>query len=412
VTLSFITFLTCWLFLPGALVWLLFLRIGSLVPRLGRLPILAVAVFGGWLLWSPAVLPGAAGWYCKLLLAAPYAGWLGGKAVCLRTAHALRQRAASVYDGSQAGAMIPSAVPTGPDDIKAERLRRALARLEAEENSNVVLYDAAGAVLGIGPRWGTWSLEEELHDRSDRVLTPFRNWDVVRRVADLMRNARDPQGTPLTIDHWAAFPYRGLPLSWPDGTADIECFRLKPQELQRLSNEAAATGTARYFLVAQSPLRGGHHILTLLIKVVIRDWVLRVTVDAHMLGPVTSHLLDPPASHWVQVTKVGRFYHSESPMGITESVSLMARAPFALWPARLSSRLGGTLALPEPFGLRYSAAHEPWPEDFPKDEALKAAQSVLKNVHAAVLSVLAENSVDLAGQNTSGGIDLYSFTPA
>jgi hypothetical protein len=99
-------------------------------------------------------------------------------------------------------------------------------------------------------------------------------------------------------------------------------------------------------------------------------------------------------------------------MGITESVSLMARAPFALWPARLSSRLGGTLALPEPFGLRYSAAHEPWPEDFPKDEALKAAQSVLKNVHAAVLSVLAENSVDLAGQNTSGGIDLYSFTPA
>lgn len=410
--LSVITFFTCWLFLPGALIWLLALSISMTIPRLGRVPMISVALIGFWLLCSPPVDGGAVAAYVRLLLAVPYIGWLVAKTLCLRTAEKLRERAAGVCDGSSVAAKVPEPVPTGSSDTKAENFRRELSRLEAEENSNIVLYDEDDEVLGIGSRWGTWSLEEELYDRCGRLLVPFHNWDIVRRVVDLMRSSRDSNDAAFTVDHWAAFPSGGLPLSRPNGIPEIEAFRLKNHELQRLSNEAATPGPARYFLVAQCPLQGGQYIITLLISVVIRDWVLRVSIDAHALGPVSAHLCSPPDSHWVQVTKGGRFYCSESPSTTSEILRLMARAPFTLFPAGVLNRLGGTLMVPEPFGVRFSAAHRPWSDDFPTDEALRTATTVLKSLHHAILMVLAENSVDLGGQRTGDDIERYTFARA
>jgi len=70
-----------------------------------------------------------------------------------------------------------------------------------------------------------------------------------------------------------------------------------------------------------------------------------------------------------------------------------ARAPLTRFPAILD-HLGGTLTLPEPFGLRHTWADKPWQHRFMADDALRAATPVLRAVHAAAIQVMQENGVD------------------
>jgi len=74
-------------------------------------------------------------------------------------------------------------------------------------------------------------------------------------------------------------------------------------------------------------------------------------------------------------------------------VRLAARAPLTWFPAVLD-HLGGTLTLPEPFGLRHTWVDKPWQHRFMADDALRAATPVLRAVHSAAIQVMAENGVD------------------
>ena len=76
-----------------------------------------------------------------------------------------------------------------------------------------------------------------------------------------------------------------------------------------------------------------------------------------------------------------------------EVVRLAVRAPISWYPPLLNW-LGGTIALPEPFGLRHAWADQPWRHRFMADDALRAATPVLRVVHAAAIRVLEENGVD------------------
>jgi hypothetical protein len=77
-----------------------------------------------------------------------------------------------------------------------------------------------------------------------------------------------------------------------------------------------------------------------------------------------------------------------------EVVRLAARAPLTWFPPVLDF-FGGHLTLPEPFGLRHAWAGKPWNNRFMADDALRAATPILRVVHAAALSVLEENGVDV-----------------
>jgi hypothetical protein len=76
-----------------------------------------------------------------------------------------------------------------------------------------------------------------------------------------------------------------------------------------------------------------------------------------------------------------------------EVVRLAARAPLTWFPPVLDF-LGGSLALPEPFGLRHAWAGKPWRHRFMADDALRTATPVLRVVHKAAIRVLEENGVD------------------
>ena len=83
------------------------------------------------------------------------------------------------------GAKVPETVPSNPGETAAERLRQSLAKLGAEQQSNSVFYAGPKGILGMGTRWGSWQLAEDLVPVDpDREINPFRSWDVVRAIHD------------------------------------------------------------------------------------------------------------------------------------------------------------------------------------------------------------------------------------
>lgn len=83
-------------------------------------------------------------------------------------------------------------------------------------------------------------------------------------------------------------------------------------------------------------------------------------------------------------------------------VRLTARAPLTRYPPLLNW-LGGSLTLPEPFGLRHAWADRPWRHRFMADDALRAATPVLRVVHSAAIRVLSDNGVDTEQFGTRAG---------
>jgi hypothetical protein len=78
-----------------------------------------------------------------------------------------------------------------------------------------------------------------------------------------------------------------------------------------------------------------------------------------------------------------------------EVVRLTLRAPFTWpWSHTLLDWLGGTLTLPEPFGLRSAWAHRPWTNRSMTDDAIRLATPVLRAVHMATMEVLRDHDVD------------------
>ncbi|MFE9663353.1 MULTISPECIES: hypothetical protein [unclassified Streptomyces] len=398
-------------FLPGLLGWLLVFQVrrwvnGSTDKRastLGTALLIGVGVFAALLLWK---LPftGFWPWYARAAIVAPVVGWVWAKQICERTAQDLRSRWDGLLSGGGVGAKIPESVPTHPNQTAAEALRQGLARLGAEQQSNSVFYAGPKGILGMGTRWGSWQLAEDLVSREPgKEIHPFRSWDVVRAIHDQLRMlTRGPLhtgGFPTpSIRHWIVTPIgegaKGV--SRPSGT-DVDAYQIKSHEIQRICNEQQFGSGDRHYLGVQFVLWDGQLVITMMITVTVLHETLRIEVTGHALGPVHGLFTTPSSPKTKSVSKAIRFWETRTVnlplIEPDEVVRLAARAPLTWYPPLLDW-LGGKMSLPEPFGLRHAWASQPWRHRFMADDALRAATPVLRVVHAAALKVLDENGVD------------------
>ena len=283
-------------------------------------------------------------------------------------------------------------MPGSPGETAAERLRQGLARLSAEQQSNSVFYAGPKGILGMGTRWGSWQLAEELVPADGKEIHPFRSWDVIRAVHDQLRMLeRGPLhtgGFPTPyIKHWIVSPIgeNAKAVARPSGT-EVEAFQIRGHEIQRICNEQQFGSGNRHYLGVQFTLWDGQLVITMLITVTVLHETLRIEVTGHALGPVHSLFTTKPAPKTKTVAKPIKFWETTDRnlplIDADEVVRLAVRAPLTWYPPLLDY-LGGRLVLPEPFGLRHAWADKPWRHRFMADDALRAATPVLRVVHSA-----------------------------
>ncbi|MEV6122826.1 hypothetical protein AB0M23_20260 [Streptomyces sp. NPDC052077] len=399
------------LFLPGTLVWLLGFQIRAGVARterkqvgaLGTAVLFAIGVLAVlFLLKMP--FTGFWAWYGRAAIVMPVVGWFWAKRICESTANELRDRWSGLLSGGGIGAKVPEAVPSNPNETAAEQLRQSLANLGAEQQSNSVFYAGPKGILGMGTRWGSWQLAEELVPADpSREIHPFRSWDVIRAIHDqlslLERGPLNTGGfTKPSIRHWIVTPVgeNAKGVSRPAG-ADVEAHQVKPHAIQEICNKQQFGAGDRHYLGVQWTLWDGQLVLTMLITVTVLHSTLRIEVTGHALGPINGLFMGKPEAPSKSVTKSFKPWESRKVMlplvDANEVVRLALRAPLTWYPPLLNW-LGGTIGLPEPFGLRHVWADQPWRHRFMADDALRAATPVLRVVHTAAIRVLAENGVD------------------
>ncbi|MEU1407473.1 hypothetical protein ABZ471_34890 [Streptomyces sp. NPDC005728] len=409
--LSTVMVLSGLIFLPGLIGWLLVFQLRSFVAKRDdkRAGALATALLTGvgviaalFLLKMP--FTGFWAWYARGAVVAPVLGWFWAKQICERTAKDLRARWDGLLSGSSVGAKVPEAVPRGPGETAAEQLRQSLARLGAEQQSNSVFYAGPKGILGMGTRWGAWQLAEDLVPADPtREIHPFRSWDVIRAIHDQLRMLeRGPLNTggfpKPSIRHWIVTPIgeKATEVSRPGGT-DVEAFQVKQHAIQEICNKQQFGSGDRHYLGVQWTLWDGQLVITMLITVTVLHETLRIEVTGHALGPVNPLFTTKSAAPTKEVAKSLKPWENRTvklPLVPTdEVVRLAARAPLTWYPPLLNW-LGGSLALPEPFGLRHAWADQPWRHRFMADDALRAATPVLRVVHSAALRVLSDNGVN------------------
>ncbi|OEU96711.1 hypothetical protein [Streptomyces oceani] len=421
------------LFLPGSLLWLIFFQLRRTLSRINgkREKSLAVAKLaalsgaGGLAASVGAVvlavlaalvviaavaaiqLPMTGLWLLYLLAmpVAPIVGWWIAKQVSERYAKSLRGHWDALLGGSGVGPKVPETVPQDPGDEGAERIRLSLAKLSAEQRSNIVFYAGPKGILGMGTRWGSWQLAEELVPSDPgREIDGFRSWDVVRAIHDQLRMLeRGPLhtgGFPTpTVRHWVVTPIGegAKEVSRTETDSETDAYRVKTFEIQRICNEQQFGSGNRHYLGTQFVLWDGQLVLTYLISVTVLHHTLRIEVTGNALGPVHRLFTTKPSPKTKTVSKSVKFWETKDVqlplVSAAEVVRLAVRAPFTWFPAVLDY-LGGKLTLPEPFGVRHTWAEKPWRHRFMADDALRAATPVLRVVHAAAIRVLDEHGCD------------------
>ncbi|GGZ62573.1 hypothetical protein GCM10010387_65020 [Streptomyces inusitatus] len=399
------------LFLPGLLLWMGVFQLrrtiaGSANKRAGTLGTLLLVAIGGLALILLLRLPftGFWGYYLRGMIVAPVIGWLLARRICEATAKDLRERWDGLLSGGGIGAKTPDTVPGGPHDSAREQLRQGLEKLSAEQRSNSVFYAGPKGILGMGTRWGSWQMAEELVSKvPGKEINQFRSWDVIRAIHDklklLERGPLNSGGFPApSVKHWIVSPVgeNAGSVSRPEGQ-EVESFQIKGHEIQRICNHQQFGSGDRHYLGVQFTLWDGQLVITMMITVTVLHETLRVEVTGHALGPVHGFFTTKSSPKTVTVNKTIRFWETRTrtlPLVETrEVVRLMVRAPLTWYPPLLEF-LGGKLALPEPFGLRHAWAEKPWRHRFMADDAMRAATPVLRVAHAAALRVLEENGVD------------------
>lgn len=400
------------LFLPGVLIWLGLFQLrrtfaGSQDRRagvLGSLALVGLALLVGYTALR-APLSGPARLYVWAMLAAPVLGWYWALRVCERTAAALRSHWADLAGGGGTGARIPEAVPRNPNDAEAERLRIGLARLTAEQSGNLVHYAGPDGILGMGTRWGFWELAEDLVPKDPaRDIDPFRSWDVARAIHDQLRMLeRGPLhtgGFPApSVVHWVVrhVGKGASEISQPEGPS-ADGFRISSVEVQRICNEEQYGSSDRHHVGVQFVLWGGELVITMMISVTVLHRTLRIEITGHALGPVDGFFHKKPEGKTKKVRHPVRFWTKQDKpeplVDVKEVVRLAARAPLTWFPEKLDT-YGGTLSLPEPFGLRHTWATEPWKHRFMLDDVRRTAAPVARVTLAAAIRVLEEHGVDV-----------------
>ncbi|MET8576285.1 hypothetical protein [Streptomyces sp. NPDC005012] len=396
-------------FLPGLLAWLLVFTIRATLAkaenrRTSGMGTLLLAAFGLLAVVFFVQMPfgGIWAWYSRGAVIAPVIGWIVAKRICESTARDLRDRWASLLSGSSIGAKVPEAVPSNPDE-SAERLRQSLNRLGAEQQSNVVFYAGPKGILGMGTRWGSWQMAEDLVPAEEgKEIYAFRSWDVVRAIhAKLSLMERTPvptEGIPKpSVEHWivSPVPEGADSVARPEG-ADVDAFRYKPHAIQQICNRQQFGSGDRHYLGVQWVLWEGQLVLTMLVTVTVLYQTLRIEVTGHALGPVHGLFNSKPAAKEKSVEKAFKPWEKRTValplVDPDEVVRLAARAPLT-WFHKPLNWLGGSLTLPEPFGLRHSWAEQPWRHRFMADDAMRVATPVLRAVHQAVIGLLDEHGV-------------------
>ncbi|TXS51395.1 hypothetical protein [Streptomyces sp. t39] len=399
------------LFLPGLLLWMGVFQLrrtlaGAQNKRAGAAGTVLLVGLGGLAVIMLLKLPfsGFWGYYLRGMIVAPVIGWLLAKRICESTARDLRDRWDSLLAGGGVGAKIPEAVPGDPNETAREQLRQGLQKLTAEQHSNVVFYAGPKGILGMGTRWGSWQMAEELVSKDPgKEINQFRSWDVIRAIHDklklLERGPLNSGGFPKpSVRHWIVSPIgeNAGAVARPEGQ-DVDNFQVKGHEIQRICNHQQFGGGNRHYLGVQFTLWDGQLVITMMITVTVLHETLRVEVTGHALGPVHSLFTTKPEPKTVTVSKTVRFWETVDRVlpliDAPEVVRLAVRAPFTWYPPLLDF-LGGKLVLPEPFGLRHAWAEKPWRHRFMADDALRAATPVLRAAHAAAIRVLQENGVD------------------
>jgi hypothetical protein len=409
--LTAITVLCGLIFLPGFLVWLLVFQLRTTMAkredkRTSALATALLVAVGAMAVIVLVRMPfgGFWGWYARAAVVAPVVGWFLAKQLCERAAKDLRERWDSLLSGSSIGAKVPEAVPSNPGETAAEQLRQSLAKLSAEQQSNSVFYAGPKGILGMGTRWGSWQLAEELVPaHADREIHPFRSWDVIRAIHDqlrmLERGPLNTGGFPTpSIRHWIVTPIgeNAKAVSRPEGT-DVEAYQVKSHAIQEICNKQQFGAGDRHYLGVQWTLWDGQLVLTMLITVTVLHSTLRIEVTGHALGPVNGLFTTKSEAPTKTVSKSLKPWETRTvklPLVTSdEVVRLAVRAPISWYPPLLKW-LGGSIGLPEPFGLRHAWADQPWRHRFMADDALRAATPVLRVVHSAAIKVLDENGVD------------------
>ncbi|MCX5389573.1 hypothetical protein [Streptomyces sp. NBC_00094] len=409
VKLTMVTFFCGVLFLPGLLLWLGVIQLRRSVAgtenkragAVGTALLLAAGVFALLVLLKlpfDGVLPN----YLRAMIAAPVIGWFLARRICEKTAVDLRRQWTSLIDGGGAGPKIPEAVPQDPSEKSAEALRLNLEKLSAEQQSNIVFYAGTKGILGMGTRWGSWSLAEDLVPQPGREIHDFRAWDVIRKIHDqltLLERGSLKTGFPKpTVKHWIVSPVgEGADeVTRPEGDSIVH-YQVKPHEIQRICNEQQFDAGNRHYLGVQFTLWGGNVVLTMLVTVTSLHHTLRIDVTGHALGPVHSLFTTKPKAKTKEVSKAVRFWETkEIPQALMETdevVRLAVRAPFTWYPPILEF-LGGKIVLPEPFGLRHAWAGPIWKNRFMADDAIRMATPVLRAVHTAAVKMLDDHGVD------------------
>ncbi|MFJ8309445.1 MULTISPECIES: hypothetical protein [unclassified Streptomyces] len=399
------------LFLPGLLIWLGTFQLrrtlaGAKDRRVGALGTVLLAAAGIAAVVFLIKLPfnGFLALYLRAMLVAPVIGWYAAKRICEKTALDLRSRWDNLLGGGGIGAKIPEAVPKSSAAGSAEQLRQSLVKLAAEDQSNMVFYAGPKGILGMGTRWGSWQLAEELVPKeAGKEIHGFRSWDVIRAVQDrlltLERGPLHTGGFPTpSIKNWVVSPIGegAKEVSRPSGQ-DIDNFQVRQHEIQRICNEQQFSSGNRHYLGVQFTLWDGQLVITMMVTVTVLHETLRIEVTGHALGPVHALFTTKPAPKTKEVDKTFKFWEKKTiPLPLvdaTEVVRLAARAPLTWYPPLLDY-LGGRIALPEPFGLRHAWADQPWRHRFMADDAMRAATPVLRTVHAAAMKVLDDHGVN------------------
>ncbi|MFE6852355.1 hypothetical protein ACFVDH_16370, partial [Streptomyces sp. NPDC057674] len=407
--LTLITFVCGVLFLPGLLLWLGVIQLRRLAAGSDNK---RTSVLGTVLLWGAGIfaalvllklpLDGILPNYLRAMLVAPVIGWFLARRICDRSAVDLRERWAGLLSGGGAGPQVPKSVPQDPGEKSAEELRLNLEKLSAEQQSNIAFYAGPKGILGLGTRWGSWTLAEELVPVAGREIHDFRAWDVIRKIHDqltLLERGSLKTGFPKpTVKHWvvSAVGEGADSVTRPEGD-NIVHFQVKPHEIQRICNDQQFGAGNRHYLGVQFTLWDGNLVLTMMVTVTSLHHTLRIEVTGHALGPVHGLFGTKPAAKTKEVSKTVRFWETKSiqqPLLTTDDiVRLAVRAPLTWYPPVLEF-LGGKMVLPEPFGLRHVWAGPLWKNRFMADDAIRMATPVLRAVHSATLKFLDEHNVD------------------
>ncbi|WP_035840906.1 hypothetical protein [Kitasatospora azatica] len=410
--LMLVTLLTGVLFLPGTLLWLAAIRV-RIWLRTGKTN--RDALYGPLLMLLPlglavvlALKPpfaGLGGIYTRIVLIVPLVGWLLAKRIVVASVKDLRARWSDLIDGNVTAAVVPQAVPRNDQDERAATLKQGLTQLALEQDTNVLHYAGVKGILGLGRRWGSWELVEDLRPAEGHEdFRTFHTWDLVKKITDRLNSlGRSEVGNGAvpnsSVEQWVIMEVGAGAdeIGRPEGP-DMDGHRMRDHAVINIANrQGFGLDGPRHYLGTQFVLNKGRLIVSVLVTVTVLSNTLRVSVNGHTLGPVKGVFHDKPKPKEVTRAKTGKFWEEETiQLPLVDNMEVLRqalRAPFLKAPGLLAW-LGGTMKLPEPFGLRTAWADHPWNSRFMADDSMRIATPVVSAVLAATIEFLTDHDIN------------------